>query len=129
MRTAIAPVLLIATLSSASAEFITVPKASTFSTLSAQIEEVSAATGLSEEIGMTARITASQWVFLGPCKGSSKELRLPDEAVFQTVIDANPRTPWGSAVLQMIAVLMRDDLGRYTETRCEFAKAMANSGP
>lgn len=112
----------------ASAEFVDIPKSSTFSTLSTQVQQVIDATGLSEKDGISARVTAATWVYLGPCKRSTNDLPKVDDRVFQIVVDARPQTKWGAAVLQMIAIMMRDDLGRETEAKCDFAKAMASSG-
>lgn len=113
----------------ARAEFVAVPKSETFSDMSRQLDAVVIATRLDEQEGLLAKTTAASWFYIGPCSGSVKELNGHANGVIQAVVDAKPHTPWGAALLQMIAVMVRHNiLGRTpSDDMCAFAKAMANS--
>ena len=70
---------------------------------------------------------ATTWVYIGPCEGNADHVREASESI-GIVLNARPTNPYSSAILQMIAILNRDNLGRPSEYKCRFAKELANGG-
>ena len=89
-----------------------------------QLSEVESARGLSSREGYTAQSIATEWVYVGPCKGDGSKLHSLSNTstTIGFVLNASPRDPLGAAVLEMIAILTRDNLGRTpSEYTCRFA--------
>ncbi|MBL8578080.1 MAG: hypothetical protein JNK47_12700 [Mesorhizobium sp.] len=120
--------MLIAAASTGHAGFYEVSQTDTFSSLSRAFEEIAERTEISEQPAISAKQVAAGWYFVGPCQGVAAEVRNADTAV-DLVVNANPKTPYGSAILQMVGVMVRESvLGRQpTPNACAFAKAMANA--
>jgi len=107
------------------AEFVDTPKADRFSALAKQLDELAQYLSLSEEDAILAKGTAAAWVYLGPCKRSSHDLPNVPADIVATAMTVNPKSQWGAAVMGMIGIMMKDDLGRLSDATCDFARAMA----
>lgn len=111
----------------AAAGFIEIPKSEYYSTTSAALEAIADAASLSEDERADARQIAGQWVYLGPCAGKADDVENLSPRAFEIVINAESRTPFEAAILQMITVINRQNLGRPEHTKCALALAIANA--
>jgi hypothetical protein len=92
-------------------------------TLDGQLETIALATGLDGRQAAMAKRVAAYWMHVGPCRGASNDLEAVDLSVIH---NPNPRAPYHSAILQMVAVLSTQNLGREPpEAICRFALDMA----
>jgi hypothetical protein len=93
--------------------------------LGLSLAEVKRARGLSAVEAALAKRTSAAWVYLGPCNGESSKLKsdLGGAAVTFSVVNlAKPSNPLGAAMLEMIAIMLRENLGRTPSgDMCRFA--------
>jgi hypothetical protein len=107
----------------ANAEFTETPYTQFALTLDGQLETIALATGLDGRQTAMAKRVAAFWTYAGPCRGALKNVEAVDLSVIH---NPNPRAPYHSAILQMVAVLSTQNLGREPpETICRFALEMA----
>jgi hypothetical protein len=87
------------------------------------LQEVSEARGLDESTASLAERTATAWFYMGPCRGSTHNLdEINPTSTFSIVSLAKPSRPFEAAVLEMIAVMARENLGREPgDDMCRFA--------
>jgi hypothetical protein len=77
---------------------------------------------LSLEDQRIAERAAAFWVYLGPCKGDSRKLTDTESvAAIRWVMIPDLSLELDAAMLLMIALMTRDDLGRSSEKTCRFA--------
>jgi hypothetical protein len=85
-------------------------------------EEVSTARGLAPPDAYFAQMTAAAWFHVGPCRGDGRALGEGPPQVIGYVLNARPDRPVEAAVLEMIAIMSRDGLGREPSPHmCKFA--------
>ncbi len=85
------------------------------------LSEVSRARELSPADAALAERIASTWVYVGPCKGTIKSLS-EAATIIETVNLAKPSRPFEAAILEMIAIMIRQNLGRTpSDYTCRFA--------
>jgi hypothetical protein len=108
----------------AAAGFYTPSYTEKVSSLTRQLDEIVAARALDSRAARTARLVATSWVYIGPCRGKDPDSMFIEYA--QYVPSASPQTTLGAAVLEMVAVLTRDNLVREPpEAVCRFARKAA----
>ena len=85
--------------------------------------DVSHARGLSQEQAATAEQIATLWIHVGPCMGNVEAPGIENPAgAHGVVMRAEPSSPLGAAILEMIAIMMRESLGRKPSSdMCKFA--------
>ena len=90
------------------------------------IAAVAKALNLSQQEFNFARLTASTWFYAGPCSGDTRVL--PPDAGFgamEVVNLADPATAHGAAILEIIAILIRQGFDKPSPIACEYAKELA----
>lgn len=95
------------------------------------LSEIAVTQGLSAKEMVVAESVAGAWVYIGPCRGKTVEgdRELAAEALQLTAV-FYPRRPLHAAILQMIAVMNIDGMGRGTDHACRFAFAKSGmKGP
>lgn len=107
----------------ASAELVSPSYTATARTIWEDFKTIATSRRLTPAEARGAEDVAALWVYLGPCEGRANLPGLPqDPSVFGTVARANPQDREGGAILLMIAVMTRENLGRKPhEHVCRFA--------
>jgi hypothetical protein len=73
-----------------------------------------------------ARVTAGTWFYAGPCRGDTRGLPLDASLGAMEVVNlADPLTPPGAAILEIIAVLTRQGFDKPSPIACQYAKELA----
>ena len=92
------------------------------------LDDVADARRLSRSEARIAERIAGGWVYLGPCEGSANRLSDTNAGeILQGVAAPNPKRALDAAILEMIALINLDGLGRGDrEYACRFALAKAN---
>lgn len=89
-----------------------------------QLAEVPKARDLSPVAADLAERIAAEWVYTGPCEGDRRKLSTEASRVdvISFVLNASPASGLGAAVLEMISIMTRSNLGRKpAEYICRFA--------
>jgi hypothetical protein len=98
--------------------------------VSSGFEKVKSARKLSTADYGLARVIAGTWVYVGPCHGDSRKLPANnDVSAMQIVAQAAPDNAYEAATLEMIAILLRIDLGRPSSTLCALALKIGQEKP
>lgn len=86
------------------------------------LREVSVARGLTAQQASLVERTAAHWFHIGPCRGDVRKVKESETfGVLQYVANARPERPTEAATLEMLAILLREGLGRPSEYVCRFA--------
>jgi hypothetical protein len=87
--------------------------------VSSGFEKVKSARKLSTADYSLARAIAGNWVYVGPCRGDSRKLPANNDISAMLIVAlASPDNAYEAATLEMIAILLRTDLGRPSSALC-----------
>lgn len=110
---------------SARADFISLTYEQVSESLTGLLDRVAVARDLSHDEARVAKQISGAWVAAGPCKMP----HIPEaEGALPILLNPIPEIRYHAAVLEMVAILTADNLGRGpTENVCRFASELAKT--
>lgn len=125
----VAAVVLLGTLTIASADVVQIPYTKKVLGWNQVLDAIAASVGLDDEKTTEAKSIATQWIFIGPCRGSDSEISGDSSGIPDIVSGADGSNPFQVAFMAMIGVLQAQDdsLGRHVSRDiCRFAREFNN---